>query len=86
MGQVLYGECVRSGEAMAVRILDLARIGCAVETDACAMDLEGELTVWIGAMGPFAATATRSDDRHHALLFAQPLDDQIVHHFAPDGA
>lgn len=83
MGQVLYGECVRSGETMAVRISDLARIGCAVETDACAVDLEGELTMWIGAMGPFAATATRRDDRHHAVRFVQPLDDQIVLHFAP---
>lgn len=83
MGQVLYGECVRSGEAMAVRILDLACIGCAVETDASSVDLEGELTVWIGAVGPFAATATRRDARHHSLRFAQPLDDQIVHHFAP---
>ncbi|MGH6745926.1 hypothetical protein EDF58_106300 [Novosphingobium sp. PhB57] len=82
MNTTLYGECVSAGGSTAVRISDLASLGCAVETDAPAASIEGDLTLWIGAIGPFAATATRRDSRSLSVRFAEPLDRQIVQHFA----
>ncbi|WP_165912204.1 hypothetical protein [Novosphingobium sp. PhB165] len=82
MGQVLYGECVRSGETTIVRISELASRSCAVETDLPVADMEGDLSLWIGAIGPLAAKATRRDDTNLAVHFVQPLDAQILHHFS----
>lgn len=82
MNTTLYGECVSAGSSTPVRISDLARLGCAVETDAPGPALEGELTLWIGAVGPFRATAVRKDTRSLAVHFVEPLDTQIVQHFA----
>lgn len=78
----LYGECVSPGGSTPVRISDLARLGCAVEVDAPGAGIEGELSLWIGAVGPFAATAIRKDSSSLAVRFAEPLDTQIVRHFA----
>lgn len=82
MDTTLYGECVSAGGSTAVRISDLASLGCAVEADAPVAGIEGDLTLWIGAAGPFAATATRKDSRSLSVRFAEPLDSQIVQHFA----
>lgn len=83
MAQVLYGECVRSGEAMVVRISALADAGCDLETEAGPgpLPMDGECALWIGAMGPFAATARHKDAGHLALRFKEPLPVAIVTHF-----
>jgi hypothetical protein len=82
MSTTLYGECVSAGGSTAVRISDLASLGCAVETDAPATAIEGDLTLWIGAVGPFAATAIRNGARRLSVRFTEPLDTQIVQHFS----
>lgn len=89
MRQVLYGECVRSGEATVVRISALADAGCDLETDApilapaptSASSEDGECSLWIGAVGPFAATAQRKDSSHLLIRFKEPLPGAIVSHF-----
>lgn len=83
MGQFVYGECVRSGEAMIVRISALADLGCDLEADGQLgpVPIDGECALWIGAMGPFAATAQHKDAGHLALRFKEPLPVAIVTHF-----
>jgi tartrate dehydratase beta subunit/fumarate hydratase class I family protein len=81
MTMILYGECFTARDSAQVRISELADLGCHLETlDAVALS-DGDLTLWIGAIGPFAATATRKDASHLAVRFKEPLDGKIIHHF-----
>ena len=81
MRNILYGECVAARESAEVRISDLADRGCDLETDGSAL-LDGDFALWIGAIGPFPATATRRDAEHFHVRFKEPLDARIVQHFA----
>ncbi|SFG47925.1 hypothetical protein SAMN05518801_13221 [Novosphingobium sp. CF614] len=82
MGPILYGECVGTRETAEVRISDLADRGCDLETDSFAPLLDGDFALWIGAIGPLRATATRRDASHFEVRFKEPLDARIVEHFA----
>lgn len=79
---MIYGECEWRGHKVRVLISDLARSGCDLACEAGKLPAEGELSLWIGAIGPFAATAMRRDDAHLAAQFSQPLDERIIQHFA----
>lgn len=81
MAHTLYGECIGPRQTTAVRISDLADQGCDLETDGVAPVNEGEVSLWIGAMGPFPGTATRKSRCHLALRFKEPLDGRILKHF-----
>lgn len=68
-----------------VRISALVDAGCDLETDAPAPSLaspeDGECSLWIGAVGPFPATAQRKDSSHLLIRFKEPLPNAIVSHF-----
>ncbi|WP_207094756.1 hypothetical protein [Novosphingobium sp. PY1] len=81
MKTVVYGECVHSGACASVRISSLADSGCDLEIEAPAALDDGECTLWIGAIGPFPATAIRKTARQLLLRFKEPLDRKIVAHF-----
>ncbi|KHK90014.1 hypothetical protein [Novosphingobium malaysiense] len=81
MTTILYGECIGPRESTMVRISGLADQGCDLETDRVAAVAEGEVSLWIGAIGPFTATARRKDASHLALRFKEPLDERILEHF-----
>ncbi|MCT2398063.1 hypothetical protein [Novosphingobium mangrovi (ex Huang et al. 2023)] len=81
MTAILYGECVGTRETAAVRISNLADEGCHLETDSGASVTDGDVSLWIGAIGPLAATATRESSSHLALRFKEPLDGRILEHF-----
>lgn len=77
----LYGECIGADTRARVRISGLAGNGCEVEADTRQSLFDGEFTLWIGAVGPFSATASRRDRSHLLLRFKEPLDPKIVDHF-----
>ena len=81
MATILYGECIGPRESAKVRISDLADKGCDLETDASETVSDGDVALWIGAVGPFHASATRKDASHLALRFKEPIDGRIVEHF-----
>jgi hypothetical protein len=81
MTTVLYGECVGSRETATVRICDLADMGCDLEPDGAHTVTDGEVSLWIGAVGPFHGVASRRDARRHAIRFKEPLDGRILQHF-----
>ncbi|MCJ2186562.1 hypothetical protein [Novosphingobium beihaiensis] len=81
MATILYGECIGPQETAKVRISDLADQGCDLETDAFCAVSDGDVSLWIGAVGPFHASATRKDASHLALRFKEPIDGRIVEHF-----
>jgi hypothetical protein len=55
--------------------------GCDLETDAPAKMLDTDFALWIGAIGPIAATALRGGARRLAVRFKEPLDGRILQHF-----
>lgn len=81
MTTVLYGECIGSREAAAVRISELADRGCDLETDGLATVTDGDVALWIGAIGPLPAIAIRKDSCHLVVRFKEPLDGRILAHF-----
>lgn len=81
MKTILYGECVSALDTAPVRIRALANEGCDVETDAPAAVFDTDFNLWIGAVGPFAATATDRGARRVAVRFKEPLDGRILQHF-----
>lgn len=81
MVTILYGECVGPRASTAVRISELAGQGCDLETDGAATVTDGEVSLWIGAVGPIPAKAIRKDACHASLRFSSPLDPAILHHF-----
>lgn len=90
MAKVLYGDCIAARDSAPVRISDLVGAGCELETMAASQPIEGDVALWIGAIGPIAATAIRRDnygatarDRAHvSLRFKEPLNREILYHFA----
>ena len=81
METILYGECIGTRESAEVRILALAHLGCDLETQGGAAMTDGDVALWIGAIGPLSATATRKGESHLALRFKEPLDGRILEHF-----
>lgn len=77
---ILYGECVTARETARVRISGLANLGCDLEVEAKSAP-DGDVALWIGAIGPVAATAERTDAGHLTVRFKEPLDGKIVEHF-----
>lgn len=85
MDTILYGECVSAGDIAKVRIHGLADKGCNLETDANTGVYDRvfgtEFSVWIGAIGPFPATAVQKTASSVAVRFKEPLDRRILKHF-----
>lgn len=81
MGMILYGDCVSARETARVRISGLANVGCDLEAEAATPLVDGDVALWIGAVGPFAATATRKNANGLKVRFKEPLDGKILEHF-----
>ena len=77
----LYGECVGASASAAVRISELGGSGCELEAEGILSVFDEDFALWIGAVGPFAATALRKDPQHLSLHFKEPLDPKILDHF-----
>jgi len=77
----IYGECETREKRMAVRITDLGRSGCALSSAGRDMLPDGEMTLWIGAIGPILAIAMQNDASRASAAFKQPLDPRILNHF-----
>jgi hypothetical protein len=78
----LYGECIGADTQARVRISSLVGNGCEVEVESPQLVVvDGELALWIGAVGPFRATASRCDRSRLMLRFEEPLDPKILDHF-----
>lgn len=82
MAKVLYGDCVADRDSLRVRISDLAGAGCKLEAVTAGSALDGDVSLWIGAVGPIPATATQHDRAHASLRFKEPLNSAILYHFA----
>ncbi len=78
----IYGECEARGKRLAVTISDLGRSGCALASDGGHALPEGDMALWIGAIGPLAAIAMKQDANHTSASFKQLLDPRILDHFA----
>lgn len=78
---ILYGECVSARDTAQVRISGLANLSCDLEAETAAPLSDGDVTLWIGAVGPIAATATRRNAGQLAVRFKEPLDGKIIEHF-----
>lgn len=83
MNSILYGECVGESDVAAaqVRIARLADHGCELIVDAPARMFDTDFSLWIGAVGPFAATAAHRSAKNVEVRFKQPLDARILKHF-----
>lgn len=81
---ILYGECVSARDTAQVRISGLANLGCDLEAETTVPLSDGDVSLWIGAVGPFAATATRRNPGHVSVRFKEPLDRKIIEHFNAD--
>lgn len=77
----IYGECIGASGRAPVLVSGLVPDGCDLSSEAPAPLLDGELSLWIGAIGPLAVTTVRKDERSLSARFAEPLDDKIVRHF-----
>ncbi|MBH0114321.1 hypothetical protein I5E68_15350 [Novosphingobium sp. YJ-S2-02] len=91
MQKVLYGDCTGGPASTSVRICELDGESCSFEADAAPSAsrdmLNGPLTLWIGAVGPFHATATHTGATpagasRYLARFVEPLDTAIVRHFS----
>jgi hypothetical protein len=80
----IFGECHSKGAVAAVLIERLERAGCSVFENASEMPVDGDVDLWIGAVGPFPAKATDggATGGRVSLRFLNELDERIVNHFA----
>ncbi len=78
----IYGECETRGRRLAVTITGLGRSGCALVCESDDTVPEGDMALWIGAIGPLAAIAMQKDATHADASFREPLDPRILDHFA----
>jgi hypothetical protein len=81
MTTVLYGECIGSRGTARVRISELADRGCDIEAEDAQAVFDEEFALWIGAVGPIAATAASKVGSHLAVRFKEPVDGRILQHF-----
>ena len=77
----IYGECIAAGLAAAVRVSKLVDTGCELLIEKGSVLLDGEFSLWIGAIGPLAITTSRCDEVTLSASFTQPLDPRIIAHF-----
>ena len=78
----IYGECEARGQRLAVMISELGQAGCALSSRDDGSVPDGEMALWIGAIGPLAAIAMQKDAQHASAAFKEPLDPRILDHFA----
>lgn len=78
----IFGECETRGKRTPVTITGLDRGGCALACDDGASLPDGDMALWIGAIGPLAAVAMQQDATHASAAFDEPLDPRILDHFA----
>jgi hypothetical protein len=78
---MIYGECETRGRRLAVTISGLGSAGCALACEGQDALPEGDMALWIGAIGPLAAIAMHKDAHHAAASFREPLDQRILAHF-----
>ncbi len=82
----IYGECEMPGGKLAVRISDLTQAGCDLASSdgdhRLAAYANGDMALWIGAIGPLAATARKRGATRMMASFKEPLDPRILAHFA----
>jgi len=78
----IYGECEARGQRLAVTITGLGAAGCALACQGDEPLPDGDVALWIGAIGPLAAIAMQKDANHANAAFRQPLDPRILEHFA----
>ncbi len=76
----IFGECVSGAVRAPVMISQLGTAECMLALDRRA-ELEGELELWIGAMGPFSITTDGSDALGVTARFRTPLEPAIINHF-----
>lgn len=76
----IYGECIGADTTASVMISGLDDIGCDIFADS-GVPVLGDFALWIGAVGPFPATATPQGDGRSVARFKDPLDRKIVNHF-----
>ena len=77
----IYGECETRGKRLVVTISELRQSGCALACDGGEALPQGEMALWIGAIGPLAVVAMHKDAGHASAAFKQPLDRRILEHF-----
>jgi len=77
----IYGECEVRGGLVPVRITELSQTGCALSSASAVQLPDGELALWIGAIGPVSAIAMHKDASHAHAEFSDPLDMRILNHF-----
>jgi hypothetical protein len=77
----IYGECEVRGNFVPVTITELGQSGCALSSASNAQLPNGELALWIGAIGPLAASAMQVDASHAHAEFKDLLDLRIISHF-----
>lgn len=78
----IYGECETRGQRLAVTITGLRSLGCALACESRDILPEGDMALWIGAIGPLPAIAMQKDATHADASFREPLDPRILEHFA----
>lgn len=81
----VYGECIGATATVAAMISQLGAGGCELLLDSASPLLDNDFSLWIGAIGPFAATCASRDESGHCLaVFKEPIDPAIIKHFAVD--
>jgi hypothetical protein len=81
----IYGECVCGGAHAPATISELAPDRCCVALEGREPP-EGDLELWLGAIGPFGITADAAQGdtaqgRRFTARFKTPLEPAIIEHF-----
>jgi hypothetical protein len=76
----IYGECVCGGAHAPATISDLAPDHCCVALETREQP-QGELELWLGAVGPIVATADEAHGKQFTARFKKPLEPEIIAHF-----
>jgi len=81
----VYGECIGASASAAAMISQLGAGGCELLLENASALLDSDFLLWIGAIGPFAATCASRDEEGHCLaVFKDPIDPAIIAHFTAD--
>jgi hypothetical protein len=76
----IFGEFVCGSARAPVEISQLRSEECCLALDGHPM-LDGELELWIGAIGPFGIVADQAGSRGFTARFKTPLEAEIISHF-----
>jgi hypothetical protein len=76
----IYGECVCGGAHAPATISDLEPERCCVALEGQERP-EGELDLWLGAIGPFRIIADAAQGPRFTARFKTPLEPAIIAHF-----